>query len=280
MRAFLAVLAFAGFVFAVLLAAPSCGPSHLSKAYGAYSAQVEPLLDREAPVWKKLASLLNEQSQGEDPNFKRFAEALRAESIPFYKEFAAAVDRIQPGDPDLATAHAALVKFAKSRAEFVRVLAENLETVRIGDPESKMNVKDAALTSAAAAYGESINGEMSKADNRFSELIALETAFQTTCIEPLADGKATADDARDRIAKEILPKIKSLRATKFLDDEPSRRLRAAIAAAEEFFDAVVEDLPRMEAAARLRRASSTLNTEGEDSMKAFRDEMKAIRGRM
>jgi hypothetical protein len=213
-------------------------------------------------------------------NFKRFADVLRAESLPFYMQFSAAMERIEPSDPDLTAAHASLVKFAKSRAEFVRVLADNIDTVKIGDPDSKMNVKDAALTSAAAAYGESIHGEMSKADNRFSELIALETAFQTTCIEPLAEGKISADDAKERVAKQILPKIKSLRATKFLDDEPSRRLVAALAAAEEAFDAFVENMPLMEAAARLRRASTTLSTEGEDSMKAFRDEMKAIRGRM
>src|SRR5882724_9513482 len=106
MRASLAVLAFAAFVLAIVLAAPSCGPSGLSKAYGTYSDRVEPLLDREAPVWKKLASLLNEQSQGEEPDFKRFAQAPHTETLPFYEGFAASVEQIQPGDPELATAHA------------------------------------------------------------------------------------------------------------------------------------------------------------------------------
>lgn len=280
MRALFAVPAALGVALAAVLAAPSCGRSNLSKAYDSYTAKVEPLLDREAPVWKKLATLLNEQSQGEEPDFKRFAEVLRAETLPFYAEFSASVEKVEPGDPGLAAAQAALVKFAKSRVEFTRVLADNIETVRVGDPESKMNVKDAELTSAVAAYGEIIKGDVASADNRFAELIALETDFQTSCIEPLAEGKATADDAKDRIATRILPKIKSLRATKFLDDEPSRRLRVAITAAEEFFAAVVEDLPRMEAAARLRRSSSALNTEGDDALKALRTEMKAVRGRM
>jgi hypothetical protein len=280
MRAFFAAAAAVGLVVAVVLAAPSCGRSELAKAHDAYNARVEPLLDRERPVWKKLASLLNEQSQGEEPDFKRFAEVLRRETLPFYAELDASVGKLEPGDPGLAAAHAALVKFAKSRLEFMRVLEQNLETVRVGDPESKMNVKDAALTSAVAAYGEAIKGDMATADNRFSELIALETDFQSSCIEPLAEGKATAGDVKERIATRILPKIKALRATKFLDDEPSRRLRVAITAAEEFFGAVVEDLPRMEAAARLRRASSALNTQGDDALKAFLDEMKAVRGRM
>jgi hypothetical protein len=280
MRAFLAVAAVALLVVAAVLVTPSCGPSNLSKAYAAYSAQVEPLLDREAPVWKKLAALLNEQSQGEDPNFKRFSEVLRSESAPFYAGFGASVEELEPGDPGLASAHAALVRFAKSRVELTRVLAENLDAVRIGDPESRMNVKDRALSSAIAAYGEAIHGEMSKADNRFTELVALESDYQTNCIEPLSGGKASADDLKDRIQKVMLPKIRSLRATKFADDEPSRRLNETLAAAEEYFAAVVEDLPLMEGAARLRRALSTLTVEGDDSLKAFRDEMKAVRNRM
>ena len=280
MRALFAVPATLGLVVAAVLVAPSCGRSDLAKAYEAYDAGVEPLLDREAPVWKKLASLLNEQSQGEEPDFKRFAEVLRAETLPFYAGFDASVAKLEPGDPGLAAAQAALVKFANARLEFARVLAANLETVRVGDPGSKMNVKDAALSAAVVAYQESINGEMARADNRFGELIALESDFQASVMVPLSESKATADDAKERIATRILPKIKSLRATKFLDDEPSRRLRVAITAAEEFFNAVVEDLPRMEAAANLRRSSSALTAAGDAALKSFLDEMKAVRGRM
>jgi hypothetical protein len=267
-------------VVSVLLFAPSCGRSKLSIAHEAYNAKVEPLLDREQKVWAKLATLLNEQSQGEEPDFNRFSQVLHDETLPFYADFAASVGKLEPGDPALEPAQSALQRFAKSRAEFARVLADNLDTVKVGDPESKMNAKDAALQSAVEAYGRAIQGDMAKADSRFSDLISLETQFQTACVEPIATGKTTADEGRELIAKKILPRVKALRATKFTEDEPSRLLRVALGAAEDFFEAVVAELPRLEAAARLRRSSSLLNKEGDDALKKFLEEMKLVRGRM
>lgn len=264
---------------AALVAAPSCGKSELAKAYESYTAKVEPLLDREAAVWKKLRDLVNEQGQDESPDLTRFADVLQRESVPFYDEFRTDVGKLEPGDPALAPAQEALAKFAKARADFVHEFADNLDALRVDGPSGKLAVTDRALTGAMGEYSKTLQGDLASGDTRFADLISLQTDFQTNVIEPLSEGRRTAEDGKERIETRILPKIRDIRATKFADDDSARLLRNAVAASEEFFLAVVPNLPRMEAGARLKRSSTALEKDANDALVKFRDEMKSVRGR-
>ena len=111
------------------LTTPSCGKSDLTKAYEAYDASVAPLLDRDKPVWTKTVALFNEQLSEETANRERFADCLSNEAAPFYAELAAKLPSLAPADPALVAAHESLVKYAASRAAFVRYLKENLDVL-------------------------------------------------------------------------------------------------------------------------------------------------------
>ncbi len=275
----LPVLAALGAALALtaVLSIGSCGKSGLAKAYQAYEARVEPMLDRELPTWKRIATLLNEQSDEETANFERFAAAVRNEGLPFYDGFRADAEALDPAEPGLASAHAELVAYAKARYEFVHLIADSLDVLKKGETTRVRDLKDVALRVAMEAYGATLASPSDPPDTRFSELIVLATEFQSSCLEPLSEGRITGADVKERLESRVLPKIKALRATKFGEDEGSRLLREAIAAADEFFRAIIDDLPRMEAGARLRESTGRLVDEGDTRLKKFREALAAVR---
>jgi hypothetical protein len=96
------------------------------------------------------------------------------------------------------------------------------------------------------------------------------------CIEPRRAGRRPTREGPDREADPAEDQEPAR------DEVPRRRTVPPPArrdAAAGVFEASLETC-RAWRRSRLRRASTTLNTEGEDSMKAFREQMKAIRGRM
>ena len=130
-------------MFAFLLALPafvamlsaSCGKSDLVKAYESYDAVVDPLLARDIPLWGKLVTQFNEQLREETADLEKFGARVRDEAVPFYSELPAKVAALAPSNRDLARAHEWLVKYAASRAAFVRFLAANLDVL---DPGASM----------------------------------------------------------------------------------------------------------------------------------------------
>lgn len=268
-------------VLAALLAAalvvPSCGKSGLAKSYQAYEARVEPMLDHEIPMWKRVATLLNEQADPDAADFERFATVVQGDALPFYERFRKDAEALDPAEPALVAAHAELLAYAKARQEFVQLLAGSLDVMRKGETTRVRDLKDVALRTAMESYGATLASPSDPPDTRFSELILIATDFQSSCLEPLSEGRVTGADVKERLESRTLPKLRSLRATKFGEDEPSRLLREALAAAEEFFKSVVDDLPRMEAGARLRGASAKLVEEGDERLKKFRESLAAVR---
>lgn len=267
----------AALALAAVLSLGSCGKSNLSKAYQAYEARVEPMLDREIPTWKRVATLLNEQSNEETANFERFETAVRTEGVPFYDEFMADVQGLDPAEPGLVAAHAELLAYAKARREFVHLIADSLDVLKKAETTRLRDQRDVALRSAMESYGATLASPTDPPDTRFSELIVMATDFQNSCLEPLSEGRISGADVKERLETKTLPRIRSLRSTKFGEDEPSRLLREALAAAEEFFKAIVDDLPRMEAGARLRKSTGKLVEEGDSRLKKFREALAAVR---
>jgi hypothetical protein len=260
--------------------AQGCGPSQLSKAYTAYDGKAELILDREVAVWRKLLTLLNEQALSDTPDAERFRAVVVGESVPFYDAMKGDVAKAAPSQPELAAAHETLVKYADRRAAFARLVADSIDVLRRGDPWHELDAKDTALQAAMTDYAQRVQGRAVPPDNRFNLIQSAEKDFQRLCVEPLREGRVTAAQMGEIVKTQIQPKIREARGTQFEDDEEGRSVRAALAAADEFFDAVQQSAVLMEASAKLKRDTEALAKEGDDLVAKFRDEMKAVRGRM
>jgi hypothetical protein len=266
-----------GALAAVVTSVASCfRKSDLAKAYAPYNAAVEKLLDAETATGKRLEELLRSQYEDE-PDYPRYAEFVKGTAAPFYERFVAQVKDLAPGDPGLAAAQTQLLKFAQARADFARVLAANLDALRHSETTRALTEKVNAAENAKAAYADTLHGPAESPDTRFAELAELAKDFQATCFEPMARGKATGKDVEEHVRSRILPRVKKMRESKFEDDESSQRLRDAVAATQEFYEAVIADLPAMEARARLKSASETADQAAGDALKKFKEEIAAVR---
>jgi hypothetical protein len=281
-RALTILLASAGAACALLAiaAVEGCGPSQLSKDYAAYDTRVEAILERELAVWKKLEAVLNEQAQAENPDAERFRAVVTGESVPFYDEMKRDVAAAAPAQTALGTAHETLVKYADRRATFAHLLAGNLDVLSHGDPWQSLVGKDNALQSAMNEYAQLVQGKPESQDQRFSLVQTALKDFQRLCVEPLGAGRLTAAQMAEIVKSQIQPKIREARGTQFEDDDQGRAVRAALVTADEFFDAVQQSAALMESSARLKRDTEALAKECDDLFLKFREEMKAVRGRM
>jgi hypothetical protein len=260
--------------------AQGCGPSQLSKDYAAYDARAEKIIEREMAAWQRLLALLNEQTQSaEPPPADRFRQAAK-DAVPFYEAIQRDVAAAAPAQADLAAPHETLVKFADRRAAFARRVAEGVELLGHGDPWRDLDAKDAKLQAAKVDYVERVQDRLESADQRFFVLQNASRDFQRLCVEPLGEGRLTAAQMSEIVRTRIQPKIREARASKFEDDEESRSLRAAVIAADEYFDAAQQASPVMEAQTRLMHDILSLTKESDELYMKFRDEMKAVRGRM
>ena len=269
----------AAVAFAVAVA-PGCGPSGLAKVYDAYDKRAESILVSEAPVWMRLVTLIQDQGNSETPDPERLKAVVAGESVPFYDKMKGDVAAAAPSVPELATAHGTLVKFAEKRAEFAHRVAGALDVLSRGDPWRDLDAKDSALQAAMIDYARRVEGRVAPPDERFSLIQTAEKDFQRLCVMPLGAGHITAAQMGEIVKTRIQPKIREARGTSFEDDEEGRSLRAALAAADEFFDAVTKSGALMEASARLKRDLDALDLECTELYTKFREEMKAVRGRM
>jgi len=261
-------------------AAPGCGPSQLSKDYAAYDAKAEEILKREGATWRRLAGLLKDQLAAESPDSTGFESAVRGECVPFYDKLKEEVAAAAPANENLAAAQAALAKFAAKRAEFAHVVGAGIDLYGSGDPARRLDKKDAAFREAISDYSERIRGRVAPPDQRFSVVQTARSDLERLCFKPLAEGRLTSDQMREIVKTKIQPRVREARNSKFEDDDESRAVRAAVVATDEFLDAVQQEVGRIEASDRLSRDTESLAKEGDESLKKFIEEMKAVRGRM
>jgi hypothetical protein len=263
---------------AVVLSVASClGKSDLDKAYEPYNAKVEKLLDSENETGRRMEKLFKAQYEDEAPDFSRYAEFIEKTAVPFYDDLVAKTKALAPVHPGLAATQEELVKYVGYRAEFAHVLASSLDTLKFADTTRTAQAKEVAAERTRQLYLDTLKGPATMPDARYSELDALAKDFQSSCFQPLATGQKSARDAGDYVRKNILPRIAKLRASNFDDDEPSRRLRDAVAASEEFYLAFIDDLKPMEARARLSRATEESSQAAADSLKKFKEELGEVR---
>jgi hypothetical protein len=264
----------------VVLLAPSCfGPSDLAKAYDAYNAKVEKLLDAENATGRMLEQLFKSQYDEQAPDFQRYADYVEKTAVPFYDDLVAKTKALAPVHDGLKATQDELVKYVQFRAEFAHVLAANFDALKFSDTTRTLQAKEVAADATKEAYGATLKGPAAMPDGRFSELDALAKDFQSSCLLPMSSGQKSARDVADHVRREILPKVAKLRATPFDDDESSRRLRDAIAASEEFYSALIADLKPMEARARLSRAAEESSQAAADALKKFKQEIEQVRRR-
>lgn len=279
-RSFSGAVLLVAAVAAALLCAPSCGKSPLSNAYDSYKAKIEkPLLDRDIPLWKKVAELFNEQRDPSTSNPQKFEDCLRKEAVPFYDEFAAQVHAITPDDPGLAEAHEALTKYADARASFVHYLTDNLEVLRPDASAEALDQRTDAANAAVEEYEKLTEGPTAVQDPRFIELRAVKDDF-TRFMGQFAQGKSTQQDLQDSIRKNILPRVQKLRSGKFADDATGRALSEAIGTWEDFFAAMAANLPYINRNARFGDDVMRRTKEADELYQRFRDAMAAVRRRM
>jgi len=268
-------------VAAAWLFTPSCvGKSDLAKAYEPYIAKVEKLLDADTETGKRLEKLFKSQYDDDAPDFQRYAEYVEKTAVPFYDGLVASVKALAPAHKDLDATQAELGKYVQFRAEFAHVLAANLEAVKFPDSTKTLRAKEIAADNTKQGYGATLTTPEAMPDGRFSELKAVAEDFQATCLMPMSAGQKSARDVEDYVRKNIVPRVAKLRATTFGDDEPSRRLRDAVAAAAEFYDALLEDLKPMEARARLSRAAEESSRAAAEARKKFSEALADVRRRL
>jgi hypothetical protein len=235
------------------------------------------LLDAENATGGRLEKLFKAQYEEEAPDFARYADFVERTAVPFYEGFVGKAKELAPSHPGLAGVQTELVKYAQSRSDFARVLAANLDALRHPDTTLRLREREAAAEATKQDYAELLVGPGATEDSRFTELNGLAKDFQSQCLQPLAAGKTTHKDFEERVRTVILPRIAKLRAGRFDDDEASRRLRDAVAAAEAFYVAIIDDLKQMEARARLSRAAEDASRSAADAFKKFKDELAAVR---
>jgi len=259
--------------------APGCGPSQLSKQYAAYDARADAILERQKPVWQRLMDVMVEQHGEEAPDIER-CRTVFGEAAPFYEALKGEVAAAAPAQPELATAHELLLKFADRRAAFARVVAGGVDILFQGDPWRDLDAKDAALRSAMLDYAQRIQGRLAPPDPRYHVIENALKDFQRLCVEPLGNGRLTADQVSEIVKTRIQPKVREARASQFEDDEEGRSIRAAVFAADAFLDAMPQSAALMESRARMSAEVESLGRESEELYTKFKDEMKAVRGRM
>jgi hypothetical protein len=275
---FLAAASAAASLVAVALLAPSCfGPSDLAKAYEPYNAKVEKLLDAESETGRRLEKLFKSQYDDETPDFQRYADYVEKTAVPFYDDLVAKTKALEPVHAGLAATQAELVKYVQFRAEFAHVLASSLDALKFSDTTRTLQAKEVAAERTKQLYVDTLKGPAASPEGRFSELDALAKDFQNSCLLPMSSGQKSARDVADYVRKNIVPQVAKLRATNFDDDESSRRLRDAVAASEEFYAALLEDLKPMEARARLSRAAEQSSQAAADALKKFKEALAEVR---
>lgn len=262
----------------LLAASPGCGPSDAAKAYSAYEAKAEPLLDREIAVWKKLAEAIEAQTSGEAEDADRLASIVRGETVPFYTAMREQAAAAAPAHASLEQAHAILVQYVDKRLAFARAIVDGLGTLTAVEPA--LDARNAELERAVSEYAEIVGRAGRPPDSRFNEVMNAQKDFAEQALMPLVEGRATAKDVEERIRSRTLARLKALRNETYADDAEGKALKAAVFAAADFFDAVVGALPRFETSARLKRQTEGLAKEGDDLLRRFREELKAVRQRL
>lgn len=263
-----------------VVVAPGCGPSQLSKDYAAYDQKAEAILEREKAVLTKLLALYNDQSHSETPDPKLFKSVVTGESVPFYDAMKGEVAAAAPSQPGLASPQETLVKYAERRAALAHAIADGVDVLVGSDPWHEVDAKDTALASAMSDYAQRVQGRAAPPDQRFSLIQNSERDFQRLCVEPMRDGRLTAEQMGEVVKTQIQSKIREARSSQFDDDDEGRALRASLVAADEYFDAVQRATVLMESLARRNHDIQALVKEGDDLYKKFMDEMKHVRDRM
>lgn len=262
----------------LVLAASSCGPTPLQKAYPVYDQAAEQVLDRDIPMWKRTEQLFNEQIKDETANVERFEEHLTKQAAPTYDKLLAQAKELKPGDPALDGAQAGLVKYIEARVSFVRYLIQNLEVFRPGASAEALSTRQAEAAARVDAYQDALKGD--PPDNRFGELQAIEREYAERVMKPFTEGRMTEDEVQDYVRKRLLVRVQALRSGKFGDDTPSQYLHKAIVAAGDFYTAFADNLPLLDRNARFGAEVQRRRKEAEDLYKAFREEMASVRRRM
>ena len=260
------------------LAAASCGPTALQKAYPVYDEAAEQVLDRDIPLWTRTEELFNDQLREQTANVQRLEDHLTKLAAPTYDKLLAQAKELRPGDPALDAAQAALVKYLEARVSFVRYLAQNLEVFRPGASAEALSMRQAEAGLRVDAYQDALKGAVP--DNRFGELQAIEREYAERVMKPFTEGRMTEDEVQDYVRKRILVRVQALKNGKFGDDTPSQYLHKAIVAAEDFYTAFADNLPLLDRNARFGAEVQRRRKEAEDLYKAFREEMASVRRRM
>jgi hypothetical protein len=262
---------------AVALTSPGCGPSALQKAYTKYDSAAQNLLDPEINLWKRLQTAFNEQLKEQTADPAKFEQLIDHEVVAFYDAFATNVKALTPGDPGLAAAHDAFVRYATCRMEFAHYIQQNLDVFSPAASTSELSRKSDAAGAAATDYQAAVSGPTDVIDSRFTELAGLEKVFREDVMKPFAEGKMAEDDVQTMVRTRILPKVKELRSGAFSDDQPGKLLARAISTAEEFYTAMADNLPLISRNTRFGAEVGRRIKECDAQYDKFIAEMKAAR---
>lgn len=261
----------------VLLASTACGDSPDRLAVTAYKASVVVLLDEEMERWKRFETLHAERRDHPVP----FHEWIDAEGVPFYADLRKRVEAVQPEAALLQDLHAQLTEFIDLRHEYFRLESANRElyaemrnSIALNELEQFSQAADDALDQYYKFSEDPAFPDRTK-DPRFRELHEAQQLW-TGILAGLQNGRLEFEAAKQQFRSGALEKTRDLSKTKFMDDEGSRLLAAAVTLNLRLYEKYDEVMPLHYRVQRSVGPAAKAVQRSEQARKRFIQQMKTL----
>ncbi len=254
-----------------------CGGSGLGAAYNAYKKQVEPALEKEATLWKRLVKLV--PAEADDAALKRYYEYLDSTALPFYAQLREDLAALESGHLELEASHTELVSFVEARLEFVH------SEIRARAMNERARSRDGGLLALFEQEGVA-NSETAEylrlvadtaPDAKLGELNQIVEGFRRKWFEPMQRGEKDPDAVQRRLRTHVLPRIAELRQKRYGDDAASRQLKEVVAAWEVWHSLFAESCTLYSDVIHAKTGSEAAVHRSEQHLADFRAHLKTVR---
>ncbi len=270
----LALAALSGTLLAV--GTTGCGPSELRRQYDAYVDQVEPLLQQEGERWDRIVNLIKKRQT--DAAMPRYYKYVHDTALPYYTEFAAAVNALQPDGAQMEKAHTHLVRFATARLEFLHLEERGYDVYKRATQDGGLIEIQSGVEEAEAlrlAYLTAIG--TGTPDAKFGELYQIIDPFTERYFKPMQQQLVDPADVQVRLRSHVIPALRKLQRRKYGDDPANRLLKQCVTAWAAWHELLETRCPLLQEVMQAKANSEMAAKEAEDAFTAFREALKAIR---
>jgi len=254
----------------------SCRADPEKTELAAYELAVEDLMARDDRVTAELADLREDMGTGLGRG-DEYVTFSREQALPFYRLLRETASGLRPQASRLAKVHRHLLDYAEARAAHLEQFEGLLRLSKASDEERLLSAQR-DLIEAERALLEKTGGRIG--ENAVAEALGATLVFQQRTYTPYGRGQKTMKQVEEAIRNELLTAyLRAADATKAdLADEGAKGAGARwVRAADAFYRALLESLPRQEA---LRAAGLSVEERwavSEEARKEFLEGFKAYR---